>query len=65
MATAYVYNLKSRKAVLIIKGDEEYVEEYLDDLPEPYCDLNRFSVTFHPKVSLKGIAKHAKTIIFE
>lgn len=62
METAYVYNIKTGKAVIIVTGEDWQIDSYLDELPDKYADLDKFSVTYYPE-HLKGIQKDAKCVV--
>jgi hypothetical protein len=62
MEKAYVYNIKTQKAVLIVEGEDWQLDSYLDELPDKYADLDKFSVTYYPE-HLKGIQKNAVRVV--
>ena len=62
METAYVYNVKTKKAVMVVKGEDWQIDSYLDELPDKYADLDKFSVTYYPE-HLKGIQKNAVRVV--
>lgn len=69
METAYIYNVKTRKAVMVVTGEDWQIDSYLDELPDKYSDLDKFSVTYMPEFGkpggLKGINKNALRVVLE
>ena len=66
MATAYVYNIRSKKAVAVISGKQESLDKWLDEHFQWEWDLEKFAVTHSPAFNfengLRGVNSTAKHI---